>query len=120
MAILIRSLDMMIGLAIIIFFYYLGSAIQGYFNLLIPGSVLGMLFLLLTLLFTNGANDSLALASDKLLHYLPLLLVPSCVSIITCRDYLASDYLALISILILGTLLSFFIIGVCLKVLPKI
>ncbi|MEO1131120.1 MAG: CidA/LrgA family protein [Cyanobacteria bacterium J06639_1] len=91
------------GIALLLSYELLGEAIA--FHLPIPGPVLGMAFLFLTLwLRRQPVPESLATASTSLLSHLPLLFVPAGVGVMVHGDRIAAEWLPVLAALIFGTL----------------
>lgn len=72
----------------------------------IPGPVLGMLLLFLTLLLRKGALPSVDVASTALLSHLSLLFVPAGVGMMVHFEYLAKEWLPIVVALVLGTVVT--------------
>ncbi len=72
----------------------------------IPGPVLGMLLLFLTLLLRKGMLPSADVASTALLSHLSLLFVPAGVGMMVYFEHLAKEWLAIVVALVLGTVVT--------------
>jgi holin-like protein len=68
---------MLKGIIVLLFFQFLGECIAKFFELLVPGPVIGMILLLLFLLIKKGSFISLDNAVALHLRYLPLLIYSS-------------------------------------------
>ncbi|MCO1332881.1 CidA/LrgA family protein [Microbulbifer sp. OS29] len=95
---------------------WLGNLASIALSLPIPGSVVGMLLLLLFLVVYGGVPKGLAKISAQLLYLLPLLFLPAAVGIFFFRGLALSDWLALLTAIIAGTLIS---IAICALLLKK-
>ncbi|WHI44954.1 CidA/LrgA family protein [Microbulbifer sp. VAAF005] len=73
------------GAAILVACTWLGNFTSSSLSLPIPGSVIGMLMLLVILVFNGGAPAGLAKVSSQLLYLLPLLLLPAAVGVFFSR-----------------------------------
>ena len=93
----------------------LGRWISALLSLPIPGSVVGMLLLLLGMMLYDGVPRGIALVSDLLLRLLALLFLPAAVGFYFLRDLNTGDWLGLLAATILGTLLSLTLCALLLK-----
>ena len=104
---------MLKSIFIVFFFQLIGEFLQKLFTLTLPGPVIGMLFLLTSLLifkkhkiFKNKIEKQLVYFSEVLTSYLPLLFVPVGVGVVMHLSYLKSNYLAILFIIFVSTLLT--------------
>ena len=104
---------MQVGLLYII--YLAGVWIQQTFQLFIPGSIIGMLILLILLLTRAVRQDWIEAGSLLLIRYLPLLFLPVTVGIITFLDLFKGKGLLLILIVIVST----FLVMVCTGIISQ-
>lgn len=79
---------MLFGSLIIISFYCLGEWAQQQLALPVPGSVIGMLGLFCYLVCLGKTPLSLSRSSQAFISHLTLLLIPSCVGLMTCLNLL--------------------------------
>lgn len=97
---------MLYGLIIFISYMLLGEFIAALLAWPVPGSVLGMLLLFITLVVRGGVSDSVKQSSQHLLPYLPLFIVPASVGIVNYMDLIRMEghliLLAMIVSLIVG------------------
>lgn len=103
----------MLGAFFTIFIFQLaGEAIQKYFDLAIPGPVLGLVLMLFMLLLThrnlNPAvthfRTKMITSAEQLLGYLSLLFVPIGVGVIMHLQLLEAQLLRIIAIIVIGTI----------------
>lgn len=103
----------MLGAIFTIFIFQLaGEAIQKYFDLAIPGPVLGLVLMLFMLLLThrnlNPAvthfRTKMINSAEQLLGYLSLLFVPIGVGVIMHLQRLEAQWLQIIAIIVIGTI----------------
>ncbi len=94
--------------ALILLFGYqlLGTVIEQHFGLPVPGPVMGMVFLLLTLFIYPALVPRLQPVTTVLIKYLPLLFVPAATGIITFKQLLSFDGIALFFVLVLSTMIG--------------
>lgn len=72
----------------------------------VPGPVLGMVLLFLSLLLRKGISLSVETASSALLSHLSLLFVPAGVGMMVYFDRLKQEWLPIVAALLIGTLLT--------------
>ncbi|MDP5210135.1 CidA/LrgA family protein [Microbulbifer sp. 2205BS26-8] len=75
-------------------------------SLPVPGAVVGLLLLLCGLMLYGRVPRGLARISTQLLYLLPLLLLPAAVGVFFLRDLTISDWFALCTAIVFGTLIS--------------
>ena len=102
---------MLRGLFIIFFYQLLGEAIQKFFEINIPGPVIGLILLLLTFIFfskkftqSNKIIKEISAISHQIINYLSLLFVPIGVGVVMHINYLGDNLFTIFSIIIIGTL----------------
>jgi putative effector of murein hydrolase LrgA (UPF0299 family) len=64
------------GYLVLIAFYMAGEALASVTGLPVPGAMVGLLLLLATAVVRGGLPETVASAGMRLLHHLPLLLLP--------------------------------------------
>ena len=104
---------MLQGIFIIFLFQLIGETLQKFFELTIPGPVIGLVLLLLALLLLHrrrGAGTriekNLDSSSEALLRHLPLLFVPIGVGVVMHISALQGHLLAVLCVLFVGTVAS--------------
>ena len=110
----------------IFLFQLVGEFIQKFLEISIPGPVIGLILLLTDLLIknkyfnasTNFQND-LIRSCESLLNYLPLLFIPVGVGVVMHLTLLEDNLISVITIIILGTLLTLAITGFIMEKLLK-
>lgn len=107
------------GAALLITFELLGRALAAQLPFPVPGSVLGMLLLLLGLMVYGGVPRGLALVSEQLLRLLVLIFLPAAVGIYFLRDLSGRDWFALFAAMVVGTLVSLILSALLLNTLLK-
>jgi len=110
----------------IFLFQLAGEFVQKFFELSIPGPVIGLILLLSVLLLKNRYNRSpstfereLVSSCESLLNYLPLLFIPVGVGVVMHLTLLEENLISGITIIILGTLLTLAITGFIMERLLK-
>ena len=90
----------------------IGEVLQKYFDLAIPGPVIGLMLMLLTLMMMNSKKlnilsplrTEIINTSEKLLGYLSLLFVPIGVGVVMHLQLLEMQLLRILVVIILGTM----------------
>lgn len=94
------------GITLLLIFQLLGEITTIALKLPVPGPVLGMTFLFLTLVLRGNVSPSLDLASDSLLAHFSLLFIPAGVGVMAHFDRLSAEWLPITIALILSTLIT--------------
>lgn len=118
---------MLKGIFIIFFFQLIGEVVKQYFVLLIPGPVVGLILLLMTLICTQGLTSSaigtlsksIFQSADGILRYLSLLFIPIGVGVIMHLQYLENNILSVMTIILIGTVTSLGLTAVLFERLTK-
>ena len=97
---------MLKGIIVLLLFQFIGECISKFFQLLVPGPVIGMVLLLIFLLVRKGSFHSLDNAVALHLRYLPLLFIPAAMGIITQLDIITKEFWAIAIALFVGTLVA--------------
>jgi holin-like protein len=108
---------MLQSLTILLLFQLIGEVITRALELPIPGPVIGMLLLFITLVIRGSAPDSLRETAQGLLRYLPLLFVPAGVGVMVHAALLQSEWLAILITLVGSTLITLVVTAVAIEVL---
>ena len=111
---------------IILLYQLIGELFQKFFGLSIPGPVIGLVLLLLTLLLIQKRQRALLIKEDLfnsaeiLLNYLPLLFIPVGVGVVMHLSLLEDNLTSVVLVIILGTLLTLALTGFVMeKILRK-
>jgi holin-like protein len=117
---------MLNSIFIILLFQLIGEFIQKFFELSIPGPVIGLIFLLSVMLIIKKINKQdtgfeikLVNSAEKLLTYLPLLFIPVGVGVVMHLSLLEENLVSVILIIIIGTLLTLALTGFVFEKLLK-
>ena len=94
------------GITILLIYQLAGEISVRMLGIPVPGPVLGMLMLFITLLLRGKAGESLDTASTGLLSHLSLLFVPAGVGMMVHFEHIASEWLAITVALLLSTLVT--------------
>jgi holin-like protein len=107
-----KGIRIVLQIAGLYVFYWIGGVVQQTFELPVPGSIIGML-LLFSLLLSGLVKESLLDGgADLLLSYMPLFFVPATVGVILYFDVFAGKGSMLLVALLLSTFLIMIISGV--------
>lgn len=101
-----KGIKITLQLLFLYLFYALGSFIQEICHLSIPGSILGLLVLLLLLLIKIIPLKWIEGGASLILLYLPLFFIPATVGIVNHMEIFSDEGLALILITIVSTILT--------------
>ena len=111
---------------IILLYQLIGELFQKFFGLSIPGPVIGLVLLLLTLLLIQKRirvvpiKEDLFNSAEILLNYLPLLFIPVGVGVVMHLSLLEDNLASVIFVIILGTLSTLALTGYIMeKILRK-
>ena len=102
----------------ILLFQLIGEFIQKFTEISIPGPVIGLILLFGVLLIRAkyfkehpSIENSLVNFSERFLNYLPLLFIPVGVGVVMHLSLLEENLISVISIIVLGTLLTLALTG---------
>ena len=111
---------------IILLYQLIGELFQKFFGLSIPGPVIGLVLLLLTLLLIQKRQrvvpikEDLFNSAEILLNYLPLLFIPVGVGVVMHLSLLEDNLASVVFVIILGTLSTIALTGYIMeKILRK-
>ncbi|QLI82276.1 CidA/LrgA family protein [Chitinibacter fontanus] len=110
---------MLYGVTIIFAALFAGEALSRLAHLPVPGSVMGMLLLLLLALWRQGFDARVTHFATHLLRYLALLFIPAGVGLMTLSDKIGSQGLALILTMVFSTLITMAVTAWVLQFLLK-
>ncbi len=105
---------MLRGFFVILLFQLIGEVIQKFFALVIPGPVIGLIFLLFTLIYLrrvkmkkilNVKKDVMSTAT-AITSYLSLLFVPIGVGVVMHISYLEKNLHQVLGVVVIGTMLT--------------
>ncbi|MFZ1342615.1 CidA/LrgA family protein [Thiothrix eikelboomii] len=108
------------GITVLLIYQLLGEILVRSFNLPIPGPVVGMGFLFITLVVYKRVPLALEAASTALLSHLSLLFIPAGVGLMLYFDALTQEWLPILVTLIASTLISMAVIALTMQGLMKL
>jgi len=94
------------GVTLLLVYQLTGEILVRLLGLPIPGPVLGMVMLFVTLMIRGSVPDSLSEASSALLSHLSLLFVPAGVGMMTHFGRIADEWLPITLALFLSTVIT--------------
>lgn len=94
------------GITLLLIYQLAGEVTSLYLKLPVPGPVLGMLLLFLTLLIRKRSSASLDTASSALLSHLLLLFIPAGVGMIVHFELIIKQWIPISIALVVSTVLS--------------
>lgn len=94
-----------------------GYAVVTLFNLQFPPAVIGMLLLVLAMKLGVVSLEKTSPFGQKLLTYFPLFFIPAGVGVIAHRELIMDHLYAVVLSVLLATLSTLFIVGLCAKFL---
>ncbi len=97
----------------------LGEVIARWLELPVPGPVLGMLFLFLTLAVRGGPGHELQSTSQHLLQHLSLLFVPAGVGIMVHLHRVTDEWLPLLLTLLISTVATLVVTALAMKLVMR-
>lgn len=120
---------MLAGIFMILLLQLIGEAVQKYFDLTVPGPVIGLVMLLGLLLALRRLprppsaleelRDGVEAESGHLLTHLSLLFVPIGVGVILHLNLLGGQLMAVFAVIVLGTIATLIVTGVIFARLMK-
>jgi len=99
-------MNFILGLIILVIYHQLGEFLMRTFQLSVPGSVIGMLLLFLSLVVFKHPLKPVVKAADFMLKYLAVLFVPAGVGIMLLFDLIAQEWVAMLVSIIASTFIS--------------
>ena len=105
---------MLRGFFVILLYQLIGEVIQKFFALVIPGPVIGLIFLLFTLIYLKRVKMKKILNVKKyvmstataITSYLSLLFVPIGVGVVMHISYLEKNLYQVLGVVVIGTMLT--------------
>jgi len=99
---------------IIFLFQLIGESAQKYFELTVPGPVIGLILLLMSFillknnknLFVNKVKNEISSTAIHISNYLSLLFVPIGVGVVMHLSYLEKNYIEVLGVIFFSTILT--------------
>lgn len=113
---------------IILLYQLVGETIQKFFNIIIPGPVIGLVLLLITFIFIKKFKDKKVLQIKKdviktgniIVSHLSLLFIPIGVGVVMHISYLGENLFQVFAVIVIGTLLTVAFTAKIMELLNKI
>ncbi|MET0050688.1 MAG: CidA/LrgA family protein [Candidatus Thiodiazotropha sp.] len=100
------SMGFINGITLLLIYQLIGEVTVLWLELPVPGPVVGMILLFLTLLIRGHSTEPLNQASSTLLSHLSLLFVPAGVGLVVHLNLIADAWLPILLTLVLSTLIT--------------
>lgn len=111
---------MLTGITLLLCYQLAGEALVLALGLPLPGPVLGMLLLLLTLMLRHSTAARVEGAAEGLLGHLSLLFVPAGVGVMVHGQRLGGEWLPIIVALVVSTLLTLLAVAFTMRLLIRL
>ena len=112
-------MDFLTGITILVLYQLIGEAIALVLQLPIPGPVIGMALLFLTLVIRGSAPAPLEGAAGSLLGHLSLLFVPAGVGVLVHFQRIGAEWLPLGVALVLSTLITLAVTALVMRLMMR-
>ncbi len=99
------------GITLIFVFLFLGEFIAEVTPLPIPGNIIGMILLFISLVFNFIKLEEIAPAGDLLLEHLILYFIPVSIGIISYKELLRDEFVSFSVIVVGGFLILYFLVS---------
>jgi holin-like protein len=110
-------MDFLTGITILVIYQLIGEMTALLLHLPVPGPVIGMALLFLTLVIRGGSAAPLDVAATSLLSHLSLLFVPAGVGVMVHFHRIGREWLPLSVALVLSTLATLAITALVMRVM---
>jgi holin-like protein len=108
---------MLAAITVLLVFQLIGEVAVIAFGLPIPGPVVGMALLFVSLIVRGSVNEELGNTANGLLRHLSLLFVPAGVGVMAHLNRLANEWLPITVSLVLSTLLTIAVTAIVMRAL---
>lgn len=117
--ILMRVVRIIVQIGILNIFYYIGVGIVSYLHIPLPGSVIGLLLLALSLNFKLIKVEYIQDGAGFLIGVLTLFFIPATVGIIDYPELMSTTGLLIILAVIASTLIAIYVTGMLTQLIEK-
>nr|WP_238542962.1 CidA/LrgA family protein [Lysinibacillus boronitolerans] len=118
-ALLLRVVRIIVQIGILTIFYYMGVGIVSYLHIPLPGSVIGLLLLALSLNFKIIKVEYIQDGAGFLIGILTLFFIPATVGVIDYPELMSITGLLIILAVIASTLISIYVTGLLTQLIEK-
>jgi holin-like protein len=115
----LKAVKIILQVAILYAFSVAGEAVHQLFNLPIPGSIIGLLFLLICLTFNIIPVKLIEKGASFLLSFLPLLFIPAMAGVINYPSLFSGSGAILLLVVVLSTIVTMAAAGIASQLLEK-
>jgi holin-like protein len=112
-------MEFLVGITLLLSYQLIGEVMVLVLDLPVPGPVMGMLLLFLTLLLRKRTGQALDSAAGSLLSHLSLLFVPAGVGAMLHFQRIGSEWLPITAGLLISTLLTLAVTALVMKGLQR-
>ncbi|MCC6208453.1 MAG: CidA/LrgA family protein [Gammaproteobacteria bacterium] len=113
-------MDFLTGMTILVIYQLIGEATVLLLRLPVPGPVIGMALLFLTLVIRRGAPASLDTAAGSLLGHLSLLFVPAGVGVMVHFHRIGAEWMPIGVALVLSTLITLAVTALVMRLMMRL
>ncbi|MGL4410773.1 MAG: CidA/LrgA family protein [Bacteroidales bacterium] len=99
------------GLLLLFSFLFLGEVTAMLGNQFLPGSVIGMLYLFISLLLGWVSPESIRATAKGLTHNMAIFFIPAAVGIMSAVDIIQANWLAILLSVIISTIVMFGVVA---------
>ncbi|MEK5230966.1 CidA/LrgA family protein [Lysinibacillus sp. FSL K6-0232] len=118
-AMFLRAVRIIVQIGILNIYYYLGVGIVSYLHIPLPGSIVGLLLLALSLIFKVIKVEYIQDGAGFLIGVLTLFFIPATVGVIDYPELLSGTGVLIILAVIASTLISIYVTGVLTQLIEK-
>jgi len=118
-AMLLRVVRIIVQIGILNIYYYMGVGIVSYLHIPLPGSVVGLLLLALSLIFKIMKVEYIQDGAGFLIGILTLFFIPATVGVIDYPELMSITGLLIILAVIASTLISIYVTGLLTQIIEK-
>lgn len=111
---------MLYAIAVLLVFQLLGEALSQLLKLPIPGPVVGMALLFITLLYPSRPSEQLRHTAQTILQHFSLLFIPAGVGVMLHARRITDEWLAISAALVISTLLTILLTALTIRALGRL
>lgn len=110
---------MLACIAALLFLQIIGEAISVFFQIPVPGPVIGMVLMLFTFFVRPEFIEKIRPTANILLAHLALLFVPAGVGVLQQSERLSSEWLAIVTVIVFGTAITMIVTALTIQWVAK-
>ena len=114
-SIITKGLKLIAGLTVLVIFQWLGELVVQWTGVIVPGSLMGMLLLLIFLAYPSRLASIVEPVSNRLIQNLSLLFIPACVGVFFLGPAISLQIPLLMVVIALSTLLAIIFMAVLIR-----